>query len=68
MTSNRIQNLRSLRDEMKTVACGARPAPADAAKPSFNSVEAVARLLTPENGSSPSAATTDPDRSRRWPR
>ena len=34
---------------MKAVARGERPAPADAAKPSFSSVEAVVRLLTPEN-------------------
>jgi predicted transcriptional regulator len=31
------------------VAHGERTAPADAAKPSFNSVEAMVRLLTPEN-------------------
>lgn len=31
------------------MARGEQPAPADAAMPSFNSVEAVARLLTPEN-------------------
>ena len=49
MTSQRIQNLRSLREEMKAAARGARPASADAARPSFNSVEAVVRLLTPEN-------------------
>ena len=49
MTKYKVQNLRSLRDEMKTVARGERPAPADAAKPSFNSVDAVVRLLTPEN-------------------
>lgn len=49
MTSHKIQNLRALREEMKAVARGRRPAPADAAKPSFNSVEAVVRLLTPEN-------------------
>ena len=49
MTSPKIQNLRSLREEMKAVARGVRRAPADAAKPSFNSVEAVVRLLTPEN-------------------
>lgn len=49
MTSHKIQNLRALREEMKAVARGHRPAPADAAKPSFNSVEAVVRLLTPEN-------------------
>jgi len=34
---------------MRAVARGERPAPADAAMPSFNSVEAVVRLLTPEN-------------------
>ena len=49
MTKYKVQSLRSLRDEMKTVARGERPAPADAAKPSFNSVDAVVRLLTPEN-------------------
>ncbi len=49
MTTYRIQSLWSLRDEMKAVARGERPAPADAARPSFNSVEAVVRLLTPEN-------------------
>ena len=49
MTKDKVQSLRSLRDEMKAVARGARRAPADAAKPSFNSVDAVARLLTPEN-------------------
>lgn len=49
MTKYRVQNLRSLREEMKAVARGERPAPADARKPSFNSVDAVVRLLTPEN-------------------
>jgi predicted transcriptional regulator len=49
MTSHRIQNLRSLRDEMKAVARGARSALVDAARPSFNSVDALVRLLTPEN-------------------
>ncbi|MGH7714432.1 MAG: MarR family transcriptional regulator [Vulcanimicrobiaceae bacterium] len=49
MTKYKVQNLRSLRDEMKVVARGERPAPADAAMPSFNSVDAVVRLLTPEN-------------------
>jgi len=47
--SIKVQNVRSLRDEMRAVARGERPAPADAAKPSFNSVEAVVRLLTPAN-------------------
>jgi predicted transcriptional regulator len=49
MTTYKIQSLRSLRDEMKAVARGEQPAPADAAGPSFNSVEAIVRLLTPEN-------------------
>jgi predicted transcriptional regulator len=49
MTTYRIQSHRSLRDEMKAVARGERPAPDDAALPSFNSVEALMRLLTPEN-------------------
>ena len=49
MTNQRIQDLGSLRDEMKAVARGERPAPSDAGRPSFNSVEAVVRLLTPEN-------------------
>ena len=49
MTKYKIQSLRSLRDEMKAVARGEQAAPADAAVPSFNSVEAVVRLLTPEN-------------------
>jgi predicted transcriptional regulator len=49
MTKHKVQNLRSLREEMKAVARGERPAPADAAKPSFNSVDALVRLLTPEN-------------------
>jgi predicted transcriptional regulator len=49
MTKYKVLSLRSLRNEMKAVARGERPAPSDAAKPSFNSVDAVARLLTPEN-------------------
>ena len=49
MTKYKVQNLRSLREEMKGVARGERSAPADAGKPSFNSVDAVVRLLTPEN-------------------
>jgi predicted transcriptional regulator len=49
MTKYKVKNLRSLREEMKAVARGERPAPADAGKPSFNSVDAVVRLLTPEN-------------------
>ena len=49
MKHAKIQNLRALREEMKAVARGERPAPADASKSSFNSVEAVVRLLTPAN-------------------
>jgi len=49
MTKYKVQSLRSLREEMKAVARGERPAPADARKPSFNSVDALVRLLTPEN-------------------
>jgi len=45
----KVQSLRSLRDEMKAVARGERSAPSDAGEPSFNSVEAIVRLLTPDN-------------------
>jgi predicted transcriptional regulator len=45
----KVQGLRSLREEMKEVARGERPAPDDARTPSFNSVAAVVRLLTAEN-------------------
>ena len=49
MTRYKVQSLKSLRDEMKAVARGERPAPADAAEPSFNSIDVLVRLLTPEN-------------------
>jgi predicted transcriptional regulator len=49
MKRAKVQSLQSLREEMKAVARGERPAPPDAAKPSFNSVEAVVRLLTADN-------------------
>ena len=49
MKTANVQNLQSLREEMKAVARGDRPAPADARKASFNSIEAVVRLLTPQN-------------------
>jgi len=49
MKRYKIQDLTSLEREMRSVARGERSAPADAAKPSFNSVEALIRLLTPEN-------------------
>ena len=49
MKHQKIQSHRSLRKEMKAVARGERPAPKDAAAPSFDSVSALLRLLTPEN-------------------
>jgi predicted transcriptional regulator len=49
MKRYKIQGLTSLEKEMRAVARGERPASADAAKPSFNSVDALVRLLTPEN-------------------
>jgi predicted transcriptional regulator len=49
MTSVKVQSLRSLRAQMKAIARGERRAPTDAAMPSFNSVAALVRLLTPEN-------------------
>ena len=49
MTEYRIQSPASLKKEMMAVARGERPAPEDAAVPSFNSVEALMRLLTPAN-------------------
>lgn len=45
----KIQPLRELKAEMQSVVRGARRAPEDAAQVSFESVEAVVRLLTPEN-------------------
>ncbi len=49
MTAGRVQTLRGLREEMKAVARGDKAARPDAAKPSFNSVDALIRLLTPQN-------------------
>lgn len=49
MKKIKIQSLRSLEAEMRAVARGEKRAPADAARQSFNSVEALLRLLTPEN-------------------
>ena len=49
MKRAKVRSLRGLRDEMKAVARGGRRAPSDASRPSFNSVEAVVRLLTPDN-------------------
>jgi predicted transcriptional regulator len=49
MSRPKIQTLRSLCEEMKAVARGERPAPPDAAEPSFESIAVVLGLLTPEN-------------------
>ena len=49
MTRYRIMSHEALRAEMKAVARGDEKAPADAAHPSFNSIEALTRLLTSEN-------------------
>ena len=49
MADYKIQSLSALEAEMRAVARGEGPASADAAAPSFESVEALARLLTPEN-------------------
>lgn len=49
MTRYRIMSHEALKGEMKAVARGAKKAPADAAHPSFNSIEALTRLLTTEN-------------------
>lgn len=48
MKHAQIQRLRALREEMKAVARGDWKPPRDA-KQSFNSVEALIRLLTPDN-------------------
>ncbi len=49
MADYKIQSLSALEEEMKGVARGEKVAPADAAHPSFDSIQALARLLTPEN-------------------
>ena len=49
MKRQRIVSLDALEHEMRAVARGERRAPAGAAKPSFNSVDALVRLLTPQN-------------------
>jgi len=45
----KIQGHASLREEMKAVARGERLAPKDAGGITFDSVEALLRLLTPQN-------------------
>lgn len=45
----KIRSTRDLEREMRAVARGEKSAPKDAAVPSFESVGALMRLLTPEN-------------------
>jgi predicted transcriptional regulator len=45
----KIRSLRSIEAEMRAVARGEKEAPADAAAPSFESIDVLIRLLTPEN-------------------
>ena len=45
----KIQRMKDLIAEMRAVARGEIPAPADAASPSVESAEALVRLLTPDN-------------------
>ena len=49
MTEYKIQSHDDLKAEMIAVARGEKPAPKDAALPSFNSLDVLVRLLTPEN-------------------
>lgn len=49
MTRPTIIGHHELRDEMMAVARGEKPAPAHAGTQTFESVEALMRLLTPEN-------------------
>ena len=49
MTSYKIKSHKDIREEMKAVARSEKPAPPDAAQPSFESAEVLLRLLTPEN-------------------
>lgn len=46
---SKIESFRSLMGEMRAVAKGEKSAPKEAGKISFNSAEAVVRLLTTEN-------------------
>ncbi|MFM9970328.1 MAG: MarR family transcriptional regulator [Burkholderiales bacterium] len=49
MKNYRIQSHASLREEMKAVARGKIPAPQSAGGTTFDSVDALLRLLTPQN-------------------
>lgn len=45
----KIQSMKTLKAEMLAVAKGERRAPIDSGRTSFDSVEAVMRLLSPDN-------------------
>jgi predicted transcriptional regulator len=49
MNRYKIQSHEALKREMKAVARGEKSAPTDANLPSFESADAVLRVLTPEN-------------------
>lgn len=49
MTEYKIQSHDDMKAEMMAVARGEKPAPKNGALPSFNSADALMRLLTPEN-------------------
>ena len=49
MSKFKIRSVKQLEAEMRAVARGERRPPKDAAVQSFNSVDTVLRLLTPEN-------------------
>ena len=49
MARFKIQSLASLEEEMRAAARGERPAPPNAGQPTFNSVQALIWLLTPQN-------------------
>jgi predicted transcriptional regulator len=49
MDNLKIQSLKALSAELRAVANGEQQATADASQTSFESVEAIARLLTREN-------------------
>lgn len=51
MTEYKIQSHEALKQEMKAIARGEKHAPADAARPSFESADVLLRVLTPENRS-----------------
>lgn len=49
MTEYKIKTMHELEAEMRAVARGEKPVPADAARTTFESVDVLIRLLTPEN-------------------